>query len=317
MKKTRGYISIYTLIVFVLLVSIIMVLILGIRMESKKVINKEDYYQNKLIARSVYHMLMADEDFVEFTKDPTEENLKKVTRPVPDIDCYEDNVRLKYGKNNRGVVVSYAIHYKNTVTNNNIVIETNKSKLLNSYSKVKLQSEEIEQILENDLEKIGDDLVFYQDEETLYYLQRNEYEELLKEIEESFNEEVVEEPDDEEPNEELPEVIEIDIADFLDRFKVLDGDYFYDLKSFEVLSTEAPHLKGIGVLEDEGEKLGKLWLDGILINHSAYKDIKVKGKVIEVSKYNGYSTMSKESILRLKDSISLDLDSKVHRLMIK
>lgn len=317
MKKTRGYISIYTLIVFVLLVSIIMVLILGIRMESKKIINKEDYYQNKLIARSVYHMLMSDENFVEFTKDPTEENLNKVTRPVPDIDCYEDNVRLSYGKNNRGVVVSYAIHYKNTVTNNNIVIETNKSKLLNSYSKVKLQSEEIEQILENDLEKLGDDLVFYQDGETLYYLQRNEYEELLKEIEESFNEEVVEEPDDEEPNEELPEVIEIDIADFLDRFKVLDGDYFYDLKSFEVLSTEAPHLKGIGVLEDEGEKLGKLWLDGILINHSAYKDIKVKGKVIEVSKYNGYSTMSKESILRLKDSISLDLDSKVHRLMIK
>lgn len=320
MKKTRGYISIYTLIVFVLLVSIIMVLILGIRMESKKVINKEDYYQNKLIARSVYHMLMADEDFVEFTKDPTEENLKKVTRPVPDIDCYEDNVRLSYGKNNRGVVVSYAIHYKNTVTNNNIVIETNKSKLLNSYSKVKLKSEEIEQILENDLEKLGDDLVFYQDGETLYYLQRNEYEDLLKEIEDSFNneeEEIIEEDALEEPNEELPEVIEIDIANYLDKFKVLEGDYFYDLKSFEVLSTEAPHLKGIGVLEDEGEKLGKLWLDGILINHSAYKDIKVNGKVVEVSKYNGYSIRSKESILRLKDSISLDLDSKVHRLMIK
>lgn len=320
MKKTRGYISIYTLIVFVLLVSIIMVLILGIRMESKKVINKEDYYQNKLIARSVYHMLMADEDFVEFTKDPTEENLNKVTRPVPDIDCYEDNVRLSYGKNNRGVVVSYAIHYKNTVTNNNIVIETNKSKLLNSYPKVKLQSEEIEQILENDLEKLGDDLVFYQDGETLYYLQRNEYEDLLKEIEDSFNneeEEIIEEDALEEPNEELPEVIEIDIANYLDKFKVLEGDYFYDLKSFEVLSEDMPQLKGIGVLRDEGEKLGQIRLDGILINHSAYKDIKVKGKVIEVSKYNGYSTMSKESILRLKDSISLDLDSKVHRLMIK
>lgn len=319
MKKTRGYISIYTLIVFVLLVSIIMVLILGIRMESKKIINKEDYYQNKLIARSVYHMLMADEDFVEFTKDPTEENLNKVTRPVPDIDCYEDNVRLSYGKNIRGVVVSYAIHYKNTVTNNNIVIETNKSKLLNSYSKVKLQSEEIEQILENDLEKLGDDLVFYQDGETLYYLQRNEYEELLKEIEESFNneEDIIEEDALEEPTEDLTEVIEIDIADYLDKFKVLEGDYFYDLKSFEVLSEDMPQLKGIGVLGDEGEKLGQIRLDGILINHSAYKDIKVTGKVVEVSKYNGYSTRSKESVLRLKDSISLDLDSKVHRLMIK
>ena len=169
------------------------------------------------------------------------------------------------------------------------------------------------------MEKLGDDLVFYQDEETLYYLQRNEYEELLKEIEDSFNneEEVVEDPDDEEPNEELPEVIEIDIAEYLDKFKVLEGDYFYDLKSFEVLSKDTPQLKGIGVLEDEGEKLGKIRLDGILINHSAYKDIKVQGKVIEVSKYNGFSTRSKESILRLKDSISLDLDSKVHRLMIK
>lgn len=325
MKKTRGYISIYTLIVFVLLVSIIMVLILGIRMESKKVINKEDYYQNKLIARSVYHMLMADEDFVEFTKDPTEENLNKLTRPVPDIDCYEDNVRLSYGKNNRGVVVSYAIHYKNTVTNNNIVIETNKSKLLNSYPKVKLQSEEIEQILENDLEKLGDDLVFYQDGETLYYLQRNEYEDLLKEIEDSFNneeevveEDALEEPGDlEEPTEELQEVIEIDIANYLYKFKVLEGDYFYDLKSFEVLSEDMPQLKGIGILGDEGEKLGQIKLDGILINQSAYKDIKVTGKVVEVSKYNGYSTRSKESVLRLKDSISLDLDSKVHRLMIK
>ena len=103
----------------------------------------------------------------------------------------------------------------------------------------------------------------------------------------------------------------------MDKFKTLKGDYFYNLKSFEVLSQKAPQLRGIAVLENEGEKIGSITLNGILINHSPYKDIKVKGKVVEVSKYEGISTTSLDDVLRLKDAIGLNLSPKVHRLMIK
>ncbi|WP_237037213.1 hypothetical protein [Mediannikoviicoccus vaginalis] len=318
MKKTRGYISIYTLIIFMLLVSIITVLILGVKTESRKVINQGDYYQNKLIARSIYYIVINDENFIEFTKDPSKESLKKVQIGDLGLESYNGPVRLAFGENERGTVVSYEVKYKNTFTKNNIVVEKNNSKLLDDNSKVKLSDEEIQKIIENDLEKIGDDIVFYQKDETLYYLDRKDYEELLREIEKSFNEEDIEEDYEVEDEEaEDQEVIEIDIADYLDKFKTLDGDYFYSLKSFEVLSEDAPQLKGIAMLEEEGEKLGSITLNGILINHSPYKDVKVNGKVVEVSKYEGISTTSQEEILRLKDAFGLNLRPKVHRLMIK
>lgn len=318
MKKTRGYISIYTLIIFMLLVSIITVLILGVKMESKKVINQGDYYQNKLIARSIYYRVINDENFIEFTKNPSEQKLKKVQMGNLGLECYNEPVNLLFGKNKRGFVVSYEVKYKNTATKNNIVVEKNGSKLLDKYSNVKLSDEETQKIIENDLEKIGDDLVFYQKDDTLYYLERKDYEKLLSEIEKSFNEKPEEASDpDKETTENDQEVIEIDIADYLNKFKTLDGDYFYNLKSFEVLSKKAPQLNGIAVLENEGEKIGSITLNGILINHSPYKDIKVKGKVVEVSKYEGISTTSLEDVLRLKDNTSLNLNPKVHRLMIK
>ncbi|MEJ8751710.1 hypothetical protein WKS98_03615 [Lagierella sp. ICN-221743] len=318
MKKTRGYISIYTLIIFMLLVSIITVLILGVKMESKKVINQGDYYQNKLIARSIYYRVINDENFIEFTKNPSEQKLKKVQMGNLGLECYNEPVNLLFGKNKRGFVVSYEVKYKNTSTKNNIVVEKNSSKLLDKYSNVKLSDEETQKIIENDLEKIGDDLVFYQKDDTLYYLERKDYEKLLSEIEKSFNEKPEEASDpDKETTENDQEVIEIDIADYLNKFKTLDGDYFYNLKSFEVLSQKAPQLSGIAVLENEGEKIGGITLNGILINHSPYKDIKVKGKVVEVSKYEGISTTSLEDVLRLKDNTSLNLNPKIHRLMIK
>lgn len=318
MKKTRGYISIYTLIIFMLLVSIITVLILGVKMESKKVINQGDYYQNKLIARSIYYRVINDENFIEFTKNPSEQKLKKVQMGNLGLECYNEPVNLLFGKNKRGFVVSYEVKYKNTATKNNIVVEKNSSKLLDKYSNVKLSDEETQKIIENDLEKIGDNLVFYQKDDTLYYLERKDYEKLLSEIEKSFNEKPEEASDpDKETTENDQEVIEIDIADYLNKFKTLDGDYFYNLKSFEVLSQKAPQLSGIAVLENEGEKIGSITLNGILINYSPYKDIKVKGKVVEVSKYEGISTTSLEDVLRLKDNTSLNLNPKVHRLMIK
>lgn len=318
MKKTRGYISIYTLIIFMLLVSIITVLILGVKMESKKVINQGDYYQNKLIARSIYYRVINDENFIEFTKNPSEQKLKKVQMGNLGLECYNEPVNLLFGKNKRGFVVSYEVKYKNTATKNNIVVEKNSSKLLDKYSNVKLSDEETQKIIENDLEKIGDELVFYQKDDTLYYLERKDYEKLLSEIEKSFNEKPEEASDpDKETTENDQEVIEIDIADYLNKFKTLDGDYFYNLKSFEVLSQKAPQLSGIAVLENEGEKIGSITLNGILINYSPYKDIKVKGKVVEVSKYEGISTTSLEDVLRLKDNTSLNLNPKVHRLMIK
>lgn len=320
MKKTRGYISIYTLIIFMLLVSIITVLILGIKTESRKVINQGDYYQNKLIARSIYYRVINDENFIEFTKDPSKESLKKVQIGDLGLESYNGPVRLVFGENERGFVVSYEVKYKNTLTRNNIIVEKNNSKLLDDNSKVKLSDEEIQKIIENDLEKIGDDLVFYQKGETLYYLERKDYEELLSEIEKSINEEDIEEDyeaDDGEEIAEEQEVIEIDIADYLDKFKTLDGDYFYSLKNFEVLSQDMPKLKGIAKLEEEGEKLGSITLNGILINNSPYKDIKVMGKVVEVSKYEGISNTSQEDVLRLKDAFGINLSPKVHRLMIK
>lgn len=318
MKKTRGYISIYTLIIFMLLVSIITVLILGVKMESKKVINQGDYYQNKLITRSIYYRVINDENFIEFTKNPSEQKLKKVQMGNLGLECYNEPVNLLFGKNKRGFVVSYEVKYKNTATKNNIVVEKNSSKLLDKYSNVKLSDEETQKIIENDLEKIGDELVFYQKDDTLYYLERKDYEKLLSEIEKSFNEKPEEASDpDKETTENDQEVIEIDIADYLNKFKTLDGDYFYNLKSFEVLSQKAPQLSGIAVLENEGEKIGSITLNGILINYSPYKDIKVKGKVVEVSKYEGISTTSLEDVLRLKDNTSLNLNPKVHRLMIK
>lgn len=318
MKKTRGYISIYTLIIFMLLVSIITVLILGVKMESKKVINQGDYYQNKLIARSIYYRVINDENFIEFTKNPSEQKLKKVQMGNLGLECYNEPVNLLFGKNKRGFVVSYEVKYKNTATKNNIVVEKNSSKLLDKYSNVKLSDEETQKIIENDLEKIGDELVFYQKDDTLYYLERKDYEKLLSEIEKSFNEKPEEASDpDKETTENDQEVIEIDITDYLNKFKTLDGDYFYNLKSFEVLSQKAPQLSGIAVLENEGEKIGSITLNGILINYSPYKDIKVKGKVVEVSKYEGISTTSLEDVLRLKDNTSLNLNPKVHRLMIK
>lgn len=321
MKKTRGYISIYTLIIFMLLVSIITVLILGVKMESKKVINQGDYYQNKLIARSIYYRVINDENFIEFTKNPSEQKLKKVQMGNLGLECYNEPVNLLFGKNKRGFVVSYEVKYKNTATKNNIVVEKKGSKLLDKYSNVKLSDEETQKIIENDLEKIGDDLVFYQKDDTLYYLERKDYEKLLSEIEKSFNEKVKDEDGEadegEDSKDNVPEVIEIDIADYLDKFKTLQGDYFYNLKSFEVLSKDAPKLSGIAVLEGDGEKLGSITLNGILINHSPYKDIKVKGKVVEVSKYEGISTTSLDDVLRLKDAIGLNLNPKVHRLMIK
>lgn len=318
MKKTRGYISIYTIIIFMLLVSIITALILGVKMESKKVINQGDYYQNKLIARSIYYRVIKDENFIEFTKNPSEQKLKKVQIGNLGLECYNEPVNLLFGKNKRGFVVSYEVKYKNTATKNNIVVEKNSSKLLDKYSNVKLSDEETQKIIENDLEKIGDDLVFYQKDDILYYLERKDYEKLLSEIEKSFNEKPEEASDpDKETTENDQEVIEIDIADYLNKFKTLDGDYFYNLKSFEVLSQKAPQLSGIAVLENEGEKIGSITLNGILINYSPYKDIKVKGKVVEVSKYEGISTTSLEDVLRLKDNTSLNLNPKVHRLMIK
>lgn len=318
MKKTRGYISIYTLIIFMLLVSIITVLILGVKTESRKVINQGDYYQNKLIARSIYYRLINDENFIEFTKDPSKESLKKVQIDDLGLESYTGAVRLVFGENERGFVVSYEVKYKNTLTKNNIVVEKNNSKLLDDNSKVKLSDEETQKIIENDLEKIGDDLVFYQKDETLYYLKRKDYEELLSDIEKSINEEVMDQDDEIEDEEgEDQEVIEIDIADYLDKFKTLDGDYFYSLKNFEVLSQDMPQLKGIAVLENEGEKLGSITLNGILINNSSYKDVKVMGKVVEISKYEGISNTSPEDILRLKDAFGLNLNPKVHRLMIK
>lgn len=318
MKKTRGYISIYTLIIFMLLVSIITVLILGVKMESSKVINQGDYYQNKLIARSIYYRLIKDENFIEFTKNPSEQSLKKVQIGDLGLESYNEPVNLIFGKNERGFVVSYDIRYKNTITRNNIVVEKNNSKLLDKKPKVQLSDEEIQKLTENNLEKVGDDLVFYQKDETLYYLERKDYEKLLIEIEKSFNKgpEEVSDPD-EETTENDQEVIEIDIADYLDKFKILDGDYFYNLRSFEVLSQKEPQLKGIAVLESDGEKIGSITLSGILINYCPYKDVKVKGKVVEVSKYEGISTASQEEILRLKDAFGLDLNPKVHRLMIK
>lgn len=319
MKKTRGYISIYTLIIFMLLVSIITVLILGIKTESRKVINQGDYYQNKLIARSIYYRVINDENFIEFTKEPSKESLKKVQIGDLGLESYNGPVRLVFGENERGFVVSYEVKYKNTLTRNNIVVEKNNSKLLDDNSKIKLSDEEVQKIIENDLEKIGDDLVFYQKDETLYYLERKDYEELLSEIEKSFNEEDIEEDYEAEDEEgaEDQEVIEIDIEDYLDKFKTLDGDYFYSLKKFEVLSQEHPQLKGIAMLEEEGEKLGSITLSGILINNSSYKDVKVMGKVVEVSKYEGISTTSQEDVLRLKDAFRLNLSPKIHRLMIK
>lgn len=319
MKKTRGYISIYTLIIFMLLVSIITVLILGVKMESRKVINQGDYYQNKLIARSIYYRVINDENFIEFTKDPSKESLKKVQIGDLGLESYSGPVHLAFGENERGTVVSYEVKYKNTLTRNNIVVEKNNSKLLDDNSKIKLSDEEVQKIIENDLEKIGDDLVFYQKDETLYYLERKDYEELLSEIEKSFNEEDIEEDYEAEDEEgaEDQEVIEIDIEDYLDKFKTLDGDYFYNLKSFEVLSQDVPQLKGIAMLEEEGEKFGSITLNGILINNSPYKDVKVMGKVVEVSKYEGISNTSLDNILRLKDAFGLNLSPKVHRLMIK
>ena len=233
-----------------LLTGIITVLILGLRFESKKAINKEAYYQNVLIARSVYYRIKKDERFLEFMKDPRNNKDKSISIEDLGLECYNEKIPVKLQKTTRGYVLTYKIDYKGTTTFSSINFKETSSPLFNEFSVVKTDEEDIEMLLDNSLEKIEGDLVFYQDEKDLYYLKQEEYQRLIEEftrVDSEINEEKRDDEGleiDQEPKiiDENPE--EIDIRDYLNHFNKIEGEYFYILENFKVLSKENPKLKG-------------------------------------------------------------------------
>mgnify|MGYP006926284643 CR=1 FL=1 len=321
--KTKGYVSVYTLIVFMLLTGIITVLILGLRFESKKAINKEAYYQNVLIARSVYYRIKKDERFLEFMKDPRNNKDKSISIEDLGLECYNEKIPVKLQKTTRGYVLTYKIDYKGTTTFSSINFKETSSPLFNEFSVVKTDEEDIEMLLDNSLEKIEGDLVFYQDEKDLYYLKQEEYQRLIEEftrVDSEINEEKRDDEGleiDQEPKiiDEKPE--EIDIRDYLNHFNKIEGEYFYILENFKVLSKENPKLKGICQLKQEGEKEGKLDFQGLLINYSGYGDVKVKGKVIEVEKYQGDCKLDLNIVQGLRAFTKLDDSPQILGFFIK
>ncbi|WP_300408648.1 hypothetical protein [Lagierella sp.] len=321
--KTKGYVSVYTLIVFMLLVGIITVLILGLRFESKKAINKESYYQNVLIARSVYYRIKNDDRFIEVMKNPTKNLKKSITIEDLGLDCYDKKVSVKLDKGTRGFYLYYRTDYRGTVTSSTVNFKENSSTLFNENSKVSAEDKDMEALNNNTLDKIEGNLVFYQKGDNLFYLQEDRYDILIEEYNRAMEEpDKVEEPSDEPSNEKPDEqlekpVEEFDIGDHLEAFNKVDGDCFYSLDNFTVLSSETPKLKGICLMKEEGEKKGPLYIDGVLINHSNFKDVKVNGKVVEVSKFQGDCKLNLESVKRLKDYTGLDDSPKILGFFIK
>ncbi|MDO5018053.1 MAG: hypothetical protein Q4E02_02010 [Lagierella massiliensis] len=325
--KTKAYVLIYPLIIFMLLTSIITVLIFGIRMESKKSINQRNYYQNRLIARSIYYKMLEDQNFLQFCKDPKEYKLKEIQLNDIGLNCYRKIPHFKLGRIKDKYSISYKVEYKNTITYNDIIFKPNESIFFNENSKVKPEQKDLDLILENELEKINGDLVFYGVEDETYYINRKDYERFINEI---YNNHIKsgKETDEEETLinnreievknlEKLAQAIEILIRDYLDKFYKLEKEYFMELENFTVLNEGPIKLKGICVLKKEGLKEGNISFDGVLINYSDYKNIIVRGKVLEINKFLGKSYTNLDNVAKLKNFSKIDDTATIVGLVIK
>lgn len=297
--KTKGYISVFALVISVLLFTLITVILIGVDSENSINRNQKDYYQNCLISESIFNKLQYDED----TKDTLEKNFKELNVNTNGekyffLDYDEilkgGKVKIKvFTKKDGKYHIYFKVEYKKTFTKSNITYTKNDSFLLNKEEIVKIEGENevYEKILNNEFERIEGDIVAFTYEDKNYFISNEEYNKIVEE----FN------------------ILEDENKVFLEmlkeKSKILEKNklYFVNTNSINIEEVQNFNISGIFINNGNVVGEGKIVLNGVLINRDKNsKSFEINGKVIEEDRFLGKVKLDSKILKEINDSLKIE-----------
>lgn len=298
--RKKGYISIFTLLVSLLLFSLITVILIGADMDNTVNANKKDYYQNCLISESVLNTL-------QFNKKESE-NIKSILESFPekqnikikleDINIIKD-VELKITEKGKDFLLSYNIKYKDTKTDS-IILFTKKENILLENIEI-INKNDVENfnsiILEDYLNTVDGEIVIFAENDEILYLEEKFYNKIIEEKEKEENLDYI----------------------FQKYGKEIKKDdiYYFNPKSIKILGKQELNISGI--FTNNGNITGEnnINLNGVLINKDKEcKNINVKGKIIEEENFNGNVVFNKEIIEKILKRINIKEEYEIKEYFI-
>lgn len=258
--KSKGYISVFALVVSILVFTLITVILVGVDLENNVNKNQKDYYQNCLISESIANKIKNSKEYnIELNKLFSE--IKKTINGKRDfqIDYNEilsgGNITAKIEKYQENkFIINYKIRYKNTLTSSSIVYSLKDNPILNDDEIVKIQEDEeiYNLLINNDLEKIVGDIVLFSNKNESYYIDNFKYNELVEEYNNSEDEE-----------------LDFNLL-LLENGSKIEEDklYFINTSSITIISSEDINISGILVNNNLESEAATINLKGILINNN-------------------------------------------------
>lgn len=256
MKKTKGYITIYALIIGLFIFSLIGFLVISTGSNDRVNNNQKDYLQACLIGESIANKILERD---EFTKIYLSNNKKADGYRKFNIDMEEfpdlNNFRIDIVKRvaHEKYTLQYRVSYKNARVNSNLdLIKEEKNPDFNILIKNETEIDKIiEKYEQSKKYKILKEGYIFKIEEYYYYIL------------------------------DYPENLEIEEKYIIENGERLEEDYYiYDLRTLIIIGDEID-IKGI-IVADDKTSIPKGSFQGLFINNSNYifNDIKIEGGYI-------------------------------------
>ncbi len=297
--KTKGYISVFALIISLLLFALITVILIGVDFENKINRNQKDYYQNCLISESIFNKLQHNENTMEIL----EEIFKKLNVNTGGERRFtlEYNEILKGGSTEIKVItnkdgkyhLSYEVKYKNTVTNSNITYSKEDNLILNKEEIIKLEgnNEIYDMLLNNEFERIEGDIVVFTYEDKNYFILVEECNRVVEEFNNSEDE-----------DKDFKRIL-------FTRSMSIEKDklYFINTSSINIEEAEDFNISGVFINNGNITGEGKININGILINRDKNSEnFIVNGKVIEEESFNGKVRLENNILKKINNSLKIE-----------
>lgn len=270
MRKTKGYITVYALIIGLFIFTIIGYLVISFSSNSKVNENSYEYLQGSLIAESINNKIIYENLFTEIFK----ENNNNIPRNR-EIKLYIDEfkkdfiIKINTVKPMENYILDYKVEYEKILLNGHTeLIRDDKNP---NYSLLNREDKEIDNYIDilKEIDKYyrPEDKYIFEYEKYLYEIDMEIYDYLYREyIGEALEEEIME------------------------NSNILEGDVLFDTDSIEFLERDI-NLDGIFI--DRGNiNLDNLELSGIYISkeNTNIKSLNILGGIYCTDKFNSKFT---------------------------
>ncbi|QQK08622.1 hypothetical protein [Miniphocaeibacter halophilus] len=296
--KSKGYISVFALVVSILVFTLITVILVGVDLENNVNKNQKDYYQNCLISESIANKIKSSEEYNSklneiFSKIKNTDNKETINVNYNEIlNGGNITANVSNYKENK-FIINYNLEYKNTYTSSSITYSLKDNPLLNDDELIEIQEddENYKLLLDNDFEKIVGDIVFFKKSNESYYIEFSKYNELVEEYQNSEDEEV-----------DFNKLL-VDNGIKIEEDKL----YFINADLVTIIGNEDINVSAVFVnnkLESEG---GVVNLKGILINNNEDSNsFNVEGKVVENIDFKGHVKYNKKILEEIINLLEIE-----------